>query len=151
MLLQKQFRPPIGKVCIEIPAGLLDAGETAEECAVRELKEETGYVGKAVKVGGEGLKGSGGEAVGVMFNDPGFTNTNLQLVHVDVDPELEENREGNLRPELEDGEFIETFKVPLKDIWDEFRRLEAAGYAIDARVGTIAEGLRLASVWGVTA
>jgi 8-oxo-dGTP pyrophosphatase MutT (NUDIX family) len=28
-----------------VPAGLIDAGETAEEAAVRELKEETGYIG----------------------------------------------------------------------------------------------------------
>ena len=63
-MLQKQFRPPVGKVCIEIPAGLLDAGESPEECAVRELKEETGYVGEAVKmangtVGAEGLMFNG--------------------------------------------------------------------------------------------
>lgn len=43
--MQKQFRPPIKKVVIEIPAGLVDAGEGAAESAVRELKEETGYVG----------------------------------------------------------------------------------------------------------
>ena len=47
VLLQKQYRPPIDKVAIEVPAGLIDAGETVEECAVRELKEETGYVGTA--------------------------------------------------------------------------------------------------------
>lgn len=45
IVLQKQFRPPVGKVTIEIPAGLVDAGEDAAESAVRELKEETGYVG----------------------------------------------------------------------------------------------------------
>jgi 8-oxo-dGTP pyrophosphatase MutT (NUDIX family) len=45
IVLQKQYRPPIDKVVIEIPAGLVDAGETAEQAAVRELKEETGYVG----------------------------------------------------------------------------------------------------------
>lgn len=45
IVLQKQFRPPVGKVTIEIPAGLVDAGEGAAESAVRELKEETGYVG----------------------------------------------------------------------------------------------------------
>ena len=49
LLLQKQYRPPIDKVAIEVPAGLVDAGESVETCAVRELKEETGYVGVAEK------------------------------------------------------------------------------------------------------
>jgi len=47
ILLQKQYRPPVGKVMIEIPAGLIDEGESPQECAVRELKEETGFVGVA--------------------------------------------------------------------------------------------------------
>ena len=47
LLLQKQYRPPIDKIVIEVPAGLIDAGETPEQCAVRELREETGYVGVA--------------------------------------------------------------------------------------------------------
>ena len=63
LVLQKQFRPPVGKVCIEIPAGLLDAGESVEQCAVRELHEETGYRGVAIKMG-EGMTG----AEGLMFN-----------------------------------------------------------------------------------
>lgn len=50
LLLQKQYRPPINKVVIEVPAGLIDAGETPEECAVRELKEETGFVGVAEQI-----------------------------------------------------------------------------------------------------
>jgi 8-oxo-dGTP pyrophosphatase MutT (NUDIX family) len=48
-MLQKQFRPPAHAVAIEVPAGLVDEGETAEQAAVRELREETGYVGKASK------------------------------------------------------------------------------------------------------
>lgn len=35
---------------IEVPAGLIDEGETPAECAVRELKEETGFVGVAGQV-----------------------------------------------------------------------------------------------------
>lgn len=46
IVLQKQYRPPIDKICIEVPAGLVDEGETAEGAAVRELREETGFVGK---------------------------------------------------------------------------------------------------------
>lgn len=49
IILQKQYRPPANQVMIEVPAGLIDEGETAEEAAVRELKEETGYVGKVTE------------------------------------------------------------------------------------------------------
>ncbi|KAI1635978.1 NUDIX hydrolase domain-like protein [Biscogniauxia mediterranea] len=133
IVLQKQYRAPIDKVCIEVPAGLIDEGETAEEAAVRELKEETGYVGKA------------SETTPMMFNDPGFCNTNLRMVHVTVDMSLPENQ--NLQPELEEDEFIEVFLVPLKDLYAECKRLEAEGYAIDARVGTFAEGIEVAKQW----
>lgn len=51
ILLQKQFRPAVDKVCIEVPAGLIDEGESVETSAVRELKEETGYVGEVIKGG----------------------------------------------------------------------------------------------------
>lgn len=51
LLLQKQWRPPINQIVIEIPAGMVDAGETVEQTAERELKEETGYVGVAEKTG----------------------------------------------------------------------------------------------------
>lgn len=50
LLLQKQFRPPVDKAVIEIPAGLVDAGESAAESAVRELREETGYHGVVSEV-----------------------------------------------------------------------------------------------------
>jgi ADP-ribose pyrophosphatase len=49
LLLQKQYRPPIDKICIEVPAGLVDEGEDAETCALRELREESGYVGEVIK------------------------------------------------------------------------------------------------------
>ena len=50
LVLQKQFRPPINKVVIEVPAGLVDEGESAAESAVRELREETGYHGVASEI-----------------------------------------------------------------------------------------------------
>lgn len=50
---------------------------------------------------------------------------------------------------LEDSEFIETFSLPLAGLWTECRRLEKEGYAIDARVGTLALGMELGKKWGV--
>jgi ADP-ribose pyrophosphatase len=61
IILQKQWRPPVNATVIEIPAGLMDPDETAEACAVRELKEETGYVGEVMKDAGFGVSP-------VMFN-----------------------------------------------------------------------------------
>jgi ADP-ribose pyrophosphatase len=43
LVLERQFRYPIGRVMIEFPAGKLDVGENCLQCAQRELREETGY------------------------------------------------------------------------------------------------------------
>ena len=39
--------------------------------------------------------------------------------------------------------------MPLRDLWTECQRLEGEGYAIDARVGTLAEGIEVARRWGL--
>jgi ADP-ribose pyrophosphatase len=43
VVLERQFRYPIGAVMVEFPAGKLDPGESVKACAQRELLEETGY------------------------------------------------------------------------------------------------------------
>ena len=50
VVLVKQFRKPIEQVIWELPAGKLEIGESPKECAIRELKEETGYSAKNLKL-----------------------------------------------------------------------------------------------------
>ena len=79
--------------------------------------------------------------------DPGFTNTNMNLVVCDVDMNDERNK--NPEKELEDGEVIETFKVPLSSLHDELKKLEEQGYALDARLASFALGLVAAKKYGI--
>ena len=43
LLMERQYRYPMGQVMLEFPAGKLDAGEAPLTCGQRELAEETGY------------------------------------------------------------------------------------------------------------
>lgn len=47
VVLERQYRYPVQQVMIEFPAGKLDAGESTQRCAQRELHEETGYTASA--------------------------------------------------------------------------------------------------------
>lgn len=68
-LFVRQFRKPLEAVLTEAVAGTLDPGETPEQCACRELKEETGY--------------SAGDfrKLGVVFPAPGYTDETLHIYH----------------------------------------------------------------------
>lgn len=74
--------------------------------------------------------------------DPGFCNTNLRLITLDINMSLPENQ--SPKPQLGENEFIDCFTVPLRDLYTTCQRLEREGFAIDARVGTLAEGLEVA-------
>jgi len=122
-----QYRPPVDAVCVEFPAGLIDAGETPEEAAIRELKEETGYVGKVL------------DCSPTIVADPGLTNANMQMVTVEV-----ELKEGDAEPEqhLEEGEHIERVVVPLEQLYEKLQAYsKEKGKIVDARLFHWALGL----------
>jgi ADP-ribose pyrophosphatase len=67
VLLVNQFRTPLGKKLLEIPAGGIDKGEDAETAVIREMQEETGYrPEKLVRLSG-------------FYLSPGFCNEYLHL------------------------------------------------------------------------
>ena len=49
VLIVRQYRPAVERYTLELPSGLVDAGETPAEAARRELLEETGYEASAVE------------------------------------------------------------------------------------------------------
>jgi ADP-ribose pyrophosphatase len=50
VVLVRQYRPGVDRVCLEIPGGMIDPGEDPCAAAVRELAEETGYTGGTVEL-----------------------------------------------------------------------------------------------------
>ena len=51
IVLVRQYRPAAGKYIWNLPMGFMEAGETPEETAARELKEETGFAARFKKIG----------------------------------------------------------------------------------------------------
>jgi ADP-ribose pyrophosphatase len=50
VVIVRQYRPAVERYTLELPSGLVDAGETPAEAAARELIEETGYAAPSVEV-----------------------------------------------------------------------------------------------------
>lgn len=97
IVLVEQYRKPMEKALVEIPAGKLDAGEDPKDCAIREMEEETGYECEVI------------EPLISMYTSPGFAD---EIVHLFVAKGLKkkENARG-----LDEDEFVDILEVTLEE------------------------------------
>jgi ADP-ribose pyrophosphatase len=96
ILLERQYRTALERVVLEIPAGKLEPGEDAIDCARRELEEETGYKAR-------NLRYLTAVAVAVGYSD--------ELVHIFMATELSL---GEAHPD--DNEFVAIEWMPVEDL-----------------------------------
>ena len=92
----RQFRYPVMKEMLEIPAGKLEKGEEHLRCAVRELSEETGFESDDLIY------------LGKFCTSPGFST---EILHVYLAMGL---RAGNMHPD--EDEFLNVEKYSLKEL-----------------------------------
>lgn len=96
LVLVRQYRYPVAKVLLELPAGRLDAGESQLACAIRELQEETGYTAAEWAYGGE------------IHNAAAYSTESIWLWFA---------RGLQAGPtQLDDGEFVETAVLKLTEM-----------------------------------
>lgn len=95
IILVKQFRKPVEKVLLEIPAGKIEPEEDPYICAVRELEEETGFKTDNIK---QILK---------FYTTPGFSN---EIIYIFLAEDL---KEGISNPD--EDENIEFIKLSLDE------------------------------------
>ena len=120
LVLVEQYRVPVQERTLELPAGIYGDeesadGETAEQCALRELEEETGYRGTDAKVLLTGPVA------------PGLTNEVMYLVRVSG---LEKVHAGGGVA----GEAITVHTVPLADVRAWLDRKRAEGFQVEPRI-----------------
>ena len=96
--LVRQFRYPYKEEIFEIPAGKREKGEEPLACAVRELTEETGRECAEIK------------EYGLFYPTPGYSNEKLYIFLAKVGKEVGMH--------LDDTEFIDVVKVPLKKAYE---------------------------------
>lgn len=118
VILIDQYRVPLGRRCLELPAGLIGDehdGDTVEDAARRELMEETGY--RAARL----------ESLGEFHSSPGMVSEGFTLVRATG---LERVGEGG----GVDGEDIVAHRVPVADVPAFVAAKRAEGLAIDVKL-----------------
>lgn len=120
LVLVRQFRPPLNAMSLEFPAGLVDADESVQQAALRELQEETGYTGK---VGRILLHGK---------SSPGMTDEQISLVTVEVDGLA--YRHNPPQPAPDPGEFIQVLLAPRRGLLAFLEERQRLGDAVDGKL-----------------
>lgn len=120
VLLVEQYRAPLGKSCIELPAGLVgdhddNPDEDASLAAVRELEEETGYRAATI------------ENCGEFYSSPGMVSESFSLFKASG---LTKVGDGGGT----DGEDITVHRVALTELGDFIATKRQAGLAIDVKL-----------------
>jgi len=120
VLLVEQYRVPLGKACLELPAGLVGdddslAGEDAAAAANRELEEETGY--RAARM----------EVLGEFFSSPGMVSESFTMLRAHG---LERVGPGGGT----DGEDITVHRVALAELPAFIESARKRGLGIDVRL-----------------
>jgi ADP-ribose pyrophosphatase len=125
VILEKQFRPPMGRDVIELPAGLVEPRERMEDAARRELIEETGWEAGKLEFLAEG---------------PISTGASTEALRAYLCTELKHvGKNGG-----DDNEIIEVIEVPLKQAQEFLREQQMKGTLVDLKVFGLVELARKA-------